>query len=320
MTRRSRTRSRTSSTAIVERARSDLRPPASGLRPRPAGGLLRRVVSELSLRTLGPDFGERIEALKRDTNEFGVDAFGIDPEVIRTVGLVAAWLYRCYFRVEARGLERVPPGRVLLVSNHSGQIPLDGAMIAMAALLDGEEPRVVRTMVERWSPTIPFVSILFSRTGQVVGMPENARRLLEAGHGILVFPEGSAGCNKPYSKAYQLQAFGLGFMRLALETQTPIVPVAVVGAEEQYPAIHDFKGIARLVGAPALPVTPFMLLPVIGLLPLPVKYRITFGEPMEFDGDPDDDDAEIDDKVQVVRSTIQRMINRGLKDRERLFW
>lgn len=309
--------------AIIERASDPghiVEPESLRLDSRQDRSLARRIVDEVALRTLGPDYDERIEVLKRDTNEFGVDPFGVDPDYIRSVGLIAAWLYRFYFRVEASGLENIPEGRVLIIANHSGQIPFDGAMIAAAMLLDGDPPRVPRTMVERWSPTIPYVSIMFSRTGQIVGMPENATRLLELGHGILVFPEGAMGSNKMFNKAYQLQDFGLGFMRLALETATPIVPVAVIGAEEQYPAVYNLKRLARMIGAPAIPVTPLMVLPVVGMLPLPTRYRIYFGEPMSFDGDPDDDDAVINEKVRLVRSTVQNMVNRGLRDRGHVFW
>lgn len=271
-------------------------------------------------RAIKGDFNERIEELKRGTNEFGVDSFGVDPEFIRVVGLLAGTLYRHYFRVQASGLEHLPEGRVMVIANHSGQIPFDGAMIASAMLLEADPPRLLRTMVERWSPTIPYVSIMFARTGAVVGLPENAERLLEMDHSLLVFPEGAPGSNKMFNKAYQLQDFGLGFLRLALKTNTPIVPVAVVGAEEQYPAIYNAKKLARLIGAPAFPVTPFMILPLIGLLPLPTKYHVSFGEPMYFDGDPDDDDEVIAEKVWLVRSTIQNMVNRGLREREHVFW
>jgi 1-acyl-sn-glycerol-3-phosphate acyltransferase len=280
----------------------------------------RDTVERLGVLAVQADYNERIDSLRRGTNEFGVDPFGVSPEFVRVVGLVAGWLFRSYFRVRATGVENIPEGRVMIIANHSGQIPFDGAMIASAMLLEGEPPRLLRTMVERWSPTIPYVSIMFSRTGQVVGHPENAVRLLEAEHSLLVFPEGAPGSNKMFSKAYQLQEFGLGFMRLALQTGTPIVPVSVVGAEEQYPAIYNARKLARLIGAPAFPVTPFMVLPLVGLLPLPTKYRISFGEPMVFEGDPDDDDEVIGEKVWLVRSTIQNMINRGLREREHVFW
>lgn len=309
--------------AIIER-----RPEAEELaEPLPTAPLapvseswMRQLVLQLGDRTIQGDYNERIEALKRGTNEFGVDLFGVDPDFVRVVGLFTSWLYKHYFRVRTSGLEYLPEGRVMVIANHSGQIPFDGAMIATAMILDGYPPRLLRTMVERWSSTIPYVSIMFSRTGQVIGLPENAQRLLEMDHSLLVFPEGAPGSNKMFSQAYQLQEFGLGFMRLALQTETPIVPVAVVGAEEQYPAIYNARKLARLIGAPAIPVTPLMAVPLIGLLPLPTKYRITFGEPMVFDGDPDDDDEVIAEKVWLVRSTIQNMVNRGLREREHIFW
>ena len=165
------------------------------------------------------------------------------------------WLYKNYFRVETHGIAKVPPGPLLIVSNHSGQLPLDAAMISTALLLEAEPPRIGRAMIERWAQTLPFIAPLFARIGQVVGTPENCRRLLAAGETILVFPEGVKGLNKTFDKSYQLQEFGLGFMRLALETRTPIVPVAVVGAEEQAPALWDFKAGAKLLGFPALPIT-----------------------------------------------------------------
>jgi len=281
---------------------------------------LSRLADIVAEKTLGHEYLERAEELKRGTNEFGVDAFGVDPDYIRVTGMFSAWLYNYYFRVEARGLDNIPDGRVLIISNHSGQVPFDGAMIATAMFLEGTPPRLPRTMVEKWSAKLPFVSTFFARTGQVIGMPENARRLLESDLPLLVFPEGAPGSNKMYSQAYQLEPFGLGFMRLALETGTPIVPVSVIGAEEQYPTVLNLKKLARLIGAPAFPLTPVMLIPMLGLLPLPTKYRVSFGEPLVFDGDPDDDDDVIAEKVWLVRQTIQNMVNRGLLEREHVFW
>src|SRR5437870_9331842 len=163
----------------------------------------------------------------------------------------------------------------MLISNHSGQLPLDGAMIAMSLLLEAEPPRVVRAMVEKWAPTLPVVAPFFARIGQVVGTPENCRRLLAAGETIMVFPEGVRGLNKLYDRRYQLQEFGIGFMRLALEMKTPILPVAVVGAEEQSVALFDFKAGAKLLGFPSLPVS------LSGVpLPLPGKSHSYFGETM----------------------------------------
>lgn len=263
----------------------------------------------------------RLSEARREAGLPEYDAFGYHPDAIRYVAPFARFLYRRYFRVETVGLEKVPPGRLLLISNHSGQLPLDGLMIATSLLLDKEPPRLVRSMVEKWVPQLPFISYLFARWGQVVGLPQNCRALLEQNEAILVFPEGVRGINKTFDQRYQLQEFGLGFMRLALETQTPIVPVAVVGAEEQAPALFNVKPLAKLIGAPAFPITPtFPLVPLLGLLPYPVKYRIYFGEPLHFRGDPNDEEQVIEAKVSEVKQSIRELLQRGLSERTSVFF
>ena len=266
---------------------------------------------------LDPVFRAKLKALPTRQNEYGYDPFGFHRDEAKVAALVTRFLYRTYFRVEVHGVENVPRGRVLLVSNHSGQLPFDAVGIGAALLFDDEPPRIVRAMVERYVQTVPFASYLFARWGQVVGVPENCRRLLEDDEALLVFPEGAKGISKPFTQRYQLQEFGLGFMRLAIETETPIVPIAVVGGEEQSSAVN-LKPLARILGAPAFPVIP--LLPFFPILPYPTKYRIYFGEPMRFDGDPDDDDEVIDEKVVVVRNHIQTMLRVGLKERKHIFW
>ncbi|HEY6560619.1 MAG TPA: lysophospholipid acyltransferase family protein [Polyangiaceae bacterium] len=233
--------------------------------------------------------------------------------------MLCAFFHRLYFRTEVYGLGSVPDGRVLLVSNHSGQVPIDGAIIGCALLFDASPPRMIRAMVEKWAMTLPFVSTFFSRVGQVVGVPENARRLLEMGEILLVFPEGIRGISKPITRRYQLEEFGLGFMRLAIETRTPIVPIAVIGAEEQYVNLGNLRWAARALGMPVFPVVPQLALPG-GILPLPTKYRIYFGEPLHFEGDADDDDSVMEEKVWLVRQTIQSMVNRGIKARKGVFF
>ena len=280
--------------------------------PRYLGERLKSWTYELG----GPGTQARLEKLTPPRNEFGVDPYGFNVDFM--VGAVAPllWLYRKYFRVEPHGLDRVPgEGRVLLVSNHSGVLPFDAAMIEVALLIDKDPPRAARAMVDTWVPTLPFVSTFFARCGQIVGTAENCRRLLAAGEALLVFPEGTRGLGKPFRDRYRLQEFGLGFMRMALESEAPIVPVGLVGAEEQAPQLMDLKPLARMLGVPYLPVTP-TLLP----LPLPVRYRIHFGEPMTFEGSPDDEDAVLERKVAKVKAAIQELLIQGLTGRQHVFW
>jgi len=268
---------------------------------------------------LGEEFNARLGRVPLNLTATGVDAFGMDPAWTKYALAFAAVLHRHYFRTEVIGASHIPDSRVLLIANHSGQIPIDATLIGASLFMDVEPPRFMRAMVEKWTQTLPFVSLLFSRCGQVVGVPENAKHLLHGEEALLVFPEGARGISKPFSQRYQLCDFGLGFMRLAIETNTPIVPVAVVGGEEQYVSIGNFESLAKMFRMPSFPIIPQLLIPG-GQLPLPTKYRIYFGEPMRFGGDADDDDAVIEDKVHVVKSTIQSMLNRGLKERRSVFF
>lgn len=282
-------------------------------------GSLQRVRRFVESRLDG-DLVDRIDTIQRGLGGRTTDEFGFDPQQIKMVAPLVQFFYEQYFRVQTFGLEDMPSGRVLFIGNHSGQIPIDAMMVGTALLLEGDPPRVARSMIERWVPSLPFVSVLFSRVGQVLGTPENCRALLRQEEAVLVFPEGTRGINKTWEHRYQLQEFGHGFMRLALETNTPIVPVGVVGAEEQYPTLWNAKPLAKLLGLPAVPVAPTMLVPGIGALPLPVKYRIYFGRPMTFTGDPDDDDTQVEGQVNEVKRAIDALLQRGLAEREHIFW
>ena len=268
-------------------------------------------IGELIEGKIDPVLKERLEQIPGDNlNEFGVDPFGFSPEYFKYAASVAKIFYSHYFRVETHGLEHLPEGRMLLIGNHSGQLPFDAAMIISAVFLEAPQPRVVRAMIERWAPTLPFISYFFLRCGQIVGDPDSCARLLESEEAVLVFPEGARGINKMWHERYQLKPFSRGFMRLALRTGSPIVPVATIGAEEQALALLNIKPLAKLMAMPAFPLTPTIL-----PLPLPTKYRIYFGEPLEFRGDPDEDDETIDGKVRQVVLKVQRMIQEGLRAR-----
>ncbi len=280
------------------------------------GKLLREQLKHWTYALGGPGTRARLEKLTPPRNEFGVDPYGFDLDFALSACGPLLWLYKKYFRVVLHGVEKVPAeGRMLIVGNHSGQLPFDAAMVEVALLFEKDPPRAVRALLERWVPTLPFVSTFMARAGQIVGTPENCRRLLAAGEAILVFPEGVRGLNKPWKERYQLKPFGPGFMRLALESEAPIVPVAIVGAEEQAPALFDLQPLARLLAFPSFPITP------IGLpFPLPVRYQIYFGDPLRFTGSAGDDDAVLEKKVAEVESSVRALLDKGLRERKHIFW
>ena len=232
-----------------------------------------------------------------------------------------ALVYRYWLRVETRGIEHVPEGRVLLVANHAGNtFAWDGAMLGMAMLLEAEPPRIVRGMGEYYLPTIPFFNVMMQRMGTVVGTPGNCAQLLEREEAVMVFPEGARGFVKTWRRRYHLERFGLGFLRLALETGTPIVPIGVVGSEEQSPGIANVPALGRLLGSPVFPVTLlFPWLGLAGLLPLPVKFRIHFGAPLRFEGDPNEEDAAIEKRVESVRAEVRKLVAEGRAARRTWF-
>jgi 1-acyl-sn-glycerol-3-phosphate acyltransferase len=257
------------------------------------------------LDTLGDEINRRYERLATPLNEYGYDPFGLDKRLARYPALLMAFMYRYWFRVEAHGLENVPAeGPVLIVANHGGNtFAWDAAMIGMAVFLEANPPRLARGLGEFYLPTIPFFNVFMARAGSVVGTPENCRQLFDRGECVLVFPEGARGFVKPYRKAYQLQRFGLGFLRLALEHNVPILPVGVVGNEEQSPGLADVKWLGRLIGSPAFPITLTMpWLGLFGFIPLPVKFH-----------------SELQPRVDRVKAEILRLIQMGLSRRTTWF-
>jgi 1-acyl-sn-glycerol-3-phosphate acyltransferase len=290
----------------------------SGLRS--AIGDLAGALLPLRARELDRELEERVKKIPTRLNEFGYDPYGFTPAAVRSAALPAVLLYRYYFRVETHDIQNIPPGRVLLIANHAGQLPFDGLMLSTSVLLEAEPPRIVRPMGEYWIPSIPWFNVLAQRGGVLVGTPENCVSMLEAGECVMVFPEGVRGMNKPFSERYRLQRFGLGFMRLALETDTPIVPVGIVGSEEQQPALTNLPALGRLLGLPAFPITlGFPWLGPLGLLPLPVKYHLHFGAPMRFEGSPTDEDASIQEKVDDVKRALSDLLERGRRERKGVF-
>jgi 1-acyl-sn-glycerol-3-phosphate acyltransferase len=250
---------------------------------------------------------ERIERLEVPFNRHGIDPFGISKaELARWLGL-SAWFYRNYFKVSVSGLDNVlPRGRAMLVGNHSGGVALDGAMVVASLFLELDPPRLVQGMAEKFLGRLPFVSHWLARTGQFIGLPEHAVQLLEAERLLLVFPEGARGTAKLYGERNTLVDFGTGFIRLALETKTPIVPFAFLGGGEAIPTVVNLYRLGELFGMPYVPVTPY-LLPI----PRPVPLEIYYSEPMMFEGKGDEEDVVILRYVSQVRARIAELVDQG---------
>lgn len=263
------------------------------------------------LRATYDEVSGRAERLQIPFNRLGVDPYGISRSHVRRMAGVLCCLYRHYFSVHVDGIERVPEqGRAMLVGNHSGGIPLDGAMVAASVFLELDPPRLVQGMVERFFSALPYSSIWTSKTGQFTGLPEHAVRLLKDDRLLLVFPEGARGTAKLYPERNSLVSFGTGFMRLALQTRSPIVPFGFVGGGNAVPTVVNLYGLAKLIGTPYVPLTPYLL-----PLPLPVRLDIVYGEPLHFEGSGREDDEVIFGYVEEVKSAIAALIERGRRSR-----
>jgi 1-acyl-sn-glycerol-3-phosphate acyltransferase len=254
---------------------------------------------------------ERVARLELPFNALGVDPYGISRKHLRISLTALCALYRYYFTVETRGIGNVPPaGRAMLVGNHSGGIAIDGAMVIASCLLEMEPPRLVQGMVEKFLNRIPFMSLWASRTGQFTGLPEHAERLLDEDRLLMVFPEGARGTAKLYRERLSLVDFGTGFVRLALKTNTPIVPFAVLGGGEAFPTVANAYKLGRVLGVPYVPLVAYGL-PV----PLPAKIEIEYGAPLVFQGTGNEDDEIVFGYVDKVKEVIAAMLAAGARRR-----
>jgi len=269
-------------------------------------------------------FYQQRELARRGPN-YLVDDFGFDPQWTESFLTIFKSLYRDYWRVETTGVDYVPAtGRALLVANHAGVLPWDGTMIKTAVFAEHSHPRHVRALVASQFMGMPMMSWFLRRTGQAVGHPDDTRRLLERDELVLVFPEGTRGTGKSFKDRYRLRRFGRGgFVATAIRAQAPIIPISVVGSEEIYPMITDFRPAARLLGLPYFPVTPFWpWLGPLGMIPLPSKWRIQFHPPVEvahLQPAAADDQHLVMALADDVRDTIQRGIYDNLKLRRGVF-
>ena len=261
---------------------------------------------------------------RRVTGDYVVDEYGLDPEIVETFLLeMVRPLATKWFRVEVRGVENIPTeGGALLVANHSGTVPVDG-IITMFAVHE-TTGRNLRPLGADLVFRLPFIGELARKAGATLACSEDASRMLSHGELAGVWPEGFKGIGKPYSERYKLQRFGRGgFVSAAIKTGVPIVPCSIVGAEEIYPLVGNIPSLARLLGVPYIPITPFFpLLGPLGLLPLPSKWIIEFGEPIRTDSyDPGaaDDPMLVFNLTDQVRETIQQTLYTLLMRRKSVF-
>jgi 1-acyl-sn-glycerol-3-phosphate acyltransferase len=295
-------------------------------------GQLAAVLAELAVQALGPGSDEQAaQALaflrRRITGDYHVDVFGFDRELTETVLMpVLRPLYQKWFRVEVRGIEHVPAtGGALIVANHSGTVPVDSLMTQLALLDEHPARRHLRMLGADLVYKMPIVGQMARKSGATLACNEDAERLLGSGELVGVWPEGFKGVGKPFSERYKLQRFGRGgFVAAAMRTGAPIIPVSIVGAEEIFPLIGNLPTLARIIGVPYVPITPtFPWLGPLGLIPLPSKWIIEFGEPIRTDVHGEgaaDDPMLVFNITDQVRETIQHSLYTLLMQRRSVFF
>lgn len=243
----------------------------------------------------------------------GEDPWGLNLSKARKTLDILYPLYKNYFQVRVFGKENIEEEPYMVVSNHSGQIAIDGMLIATAFATEIEPPRILRSMVERFFTALPWVGTLAAEGGAVLGDRQNCLNLLNRGESVLVFPEGVRGVAKSTFDFYKLQRFTRGFFRMALTANTKVLPVCVVGAEEIFPWVYQAKGVARKLGLPALPISPLYF-------PLPSPVDIHIGKPYSIpDLSPEAPDSEIDLHIDKIRNEIRELTTQGLKMRRPFF-
>ncbi len=297
--------------SLVDRIRARLAPSAHRplLPRRPTRG-------DIARRLLPPDLVRRCEQVQVDDAGHGFDPFGMSHDGVLMGVLATRFLYERWFRVDSHGVDRIPAeGPVVVAVNHSGMLPLDALMIAADVIRQGPTGRVARVAMDHFVPDLPFVASVFTGAGGFGGSRGNSHAILARGGLLLVFPEGVPGIGKPFSRRYQLQPFREGHAEIAIQHQAPIVPCAVIGAEEQWPQLLKIPFV-KAFGAPYLPVpaTP---------LPLPVRYHLWYGDPIDVPGRFAPDDAHDPQAVHAlareVQAAVAALIAHGLEQREGLF-
>ncbi len=296
------------------------------------GAAVAQALGQAADRLLGAPWERRVAGglaflRRRVTGDYHVDEFGYDEELTDQVLMsLLRPLFDRYFRIEVRGVENIPSeGGALVVANHSGTLPLDALMTQVAVHDHHPAGRHLRLLAADLVFVLPVVNELARKAGHTLACTEDAQLLLERGEVVGVMPEGFKGLGKPFSERYKLQRFGRGgFVSTALKTGVPIVPCSIVGAEEIYPMVGDSRMLARLLGLPYFPVTPtFPWLGPLGMVPLPTKWTIQFGEPIPTSGyapEAADDPMLVFNLTDQVRETIQHTLYKLLVQRRSVFF
>ena len=269
------------------------------------------------LELLSPEDEHRIEEVfssLRERYKDYKDPWGFNLDLCEKTVRTILPLYRSYFKVRVFGAENVQDKPYIVASNHTGQLPIDGAMITLAFAMEVHPPRVLRAMVERFMAQLPFVGDFSAQTGAILGDRGNCEYLIDHGESILVFPEGVRGISKNTPDFYKLRTFSQGFYRIAIQKKTPILPVCVIGAEEMFPFVFHAKKLADMLKVPSMPLS-------LNFLPLPSPIDIYIGEeiaiPTHFEEETPE--KEVKESVFHIENTIRRMIVHGLKNRRPFF-
>lgn len=253
----------------------------------------------------------RMDRLELPFDELGYDPYGVSKSHLEFAYKVLSVVYRNYFSVHVEGIENVPDrGRAMLVGNHSGGYAIDAMTVFVSLFLEKDQPRLAHGMAEKFLNRLPWSSTWTARTGHFTGLPEHAIRLLEDDRLLMVFPEGALGTAKLYKDRNSLVHFGTGFVRLAMQTGSPIVPFGFAGGGSAVPTVMNLYALGKLLGVPYVPVTPYLL-----ALPRPVKLSLCYGEPMYFEGSGNEDDAVVQANVEKVKAAIRKLLERARHNR-----
>tara|TARA_Y100000296_G_C5173190_1_gene258506 strand:+ start:1794 stop:2684 length:891 start_codon:yes stop_codon:yes gene_type:complete len=275
--------------------------------------VFKKLIKELGLNISEEQISEIMGHLQQRYPD-GEDPWGLNLKQAESTLKVVWPLYKHYFKTRIFGQENVADEPYIIISNHSGQIAIDGMLISTAFASEIKPPRILRSMVDRFFTALPWIATAAAGGGAVLGDRQNGHNLLTRGQSILAFPEGVTGVAKSTKDYYELQKFTHGFLRMALSTRTKILPLAVVGCEEIFPWVYQAKSLSKFLGTPALPISPLYL-------PLPSPVDIHIGQPIELpEGlSADAPDREIEVYVQQVKKEIQYLIEQGLQKRRPFF-